>query len=114
MLSAENDIPIIRHAITKKLGAERGVTIYDLVIREVKDCIRVGVITVLDGPGGIQTESRFELPKQFELRHVHNEIDQIAEMIKMARRDFWANGKTLPGSIERQIIGTGMRGLWPE
>lgn len=112
MLLAPRDFPIIRHAIIKKLDAEPGVKICDIKLRERADCVRVGIIAVLDGFDGLVVDSRFELPKQFELRHVHNEIDQIAEQYKFARRDFWSHRRTLPG-IEHQVIGTGMRGLWP-
>jgi hypothetical protein len=112
MLFAGHDNPTIRHAIIKKLDAERGVEINDIQIHTHKDCVRVGILAILDGMDSLIVDSRFELPLQFELRHLHNELDQIAEQYKAARRDFWANGRTMAGSIERRLHGTGLRGLW--
>lgn len=54
--------------------------------------------------------SRFDLPVPFELGHVHDEIDEIAEQCKKARRDFFT--EALPVSEEKRIEGTGLRGRW--
>jgi hypothetical protein len=59
--------------------------------------------------------SRFDLPPLFELRHVHNEIDEIAEQYKAARADFWKHGRVLPAEMpEREMSGTGLRGRWTQ
>ena len=115
MLTAEHDLPIIRHALNKKLGAERGVIMLDPKIQVWDQCIRIEVTTILDEMDGLEVESIFELPLEFELAHLHNEIDEIAEHFKKARADWWKNGRALPpGTLARDLPGTGLRGLWPK
>src|SRR5215469_3153427 len=116
-LSYEHDLPIIRQAIRNKLDNERGVDRVDeAYIRVHKDDdpphISVGVLYQIDN-GKLLVRSRFDLPLHFELRHVHNEIDQIAEKIKQARRIYWLHGCP-PHVPETDLGGTGLRGLWPE
>ena len=114
MLYAPHDLPTIRHSILKRLGAERGVTICDVIIKERKDHVRVAILALLDGFDALRVTSCFELPKEFELIQVHNEIDQIAEQYKAARLDYWAKGRPELGRMESiPLAGTGLRGLWP-
>lgn len=116
MLTYEDE-PTIRHALMKRLEKERGVKICQILIHEHEDCIAVGILATLDDgfDRGIVTRSRFELPRQFALSHLHNEIDEIAEQFKAARRDHM--GRSIAGVIldpETQLSGTGLRGRWPE
>lgn len=105
------DEPTIRNAIMRRLDKERGVEICELKIVPRGDCIRVGILATLDH--ALVLKSVFDLPPSFDYRHLHNEIDEIAEQYKMARRDFWQHGRALPkGQVERQMSGTGLRGRW--
>jgi hypothetical protein len=114
-LRAPNDLVIVRHAILKKIDAEKGVKLVDIVIEPDEDGepphTRIGVLTLIDDT--LIARSRFDLPWEFHLRHVHNEIDQMAEQFKAARLDYWGRGRTLGGKPEVQLAGTGLRGLWP-
>lgn len=109
MLTYEDE-PTIRNAILKRLDAERGVCVCDIFTEPDLDCIRVGVLATVDN--AVVARSRFDLPEQFELAHLHNEIDEIAEQYKAARADFWAKGKELDAP-EHRLAGTGLRGRWP-
>jgi hypothetical protein len=104
-----DDEPTINNAITKRLDAERGVRVCGVFVEPDFDCIRVGVLATLDD--ALVLRSRFDLPEQFEISHLHNEIDEIAEQYKAARADFWAKGKSLD-IPEHQLAGTGLRGRW--
>lgn len=107
------DEPTIRWAILRRLDKEPGVQVCDIPIRDGgKDGIRVGVLAQLDGPDGLIVRSRFDLPEVFELIHIHNEVDEIAEQYKAARADFWKHGR-MPVS-ERAVAGNGIRGRWAQ
>ena len=108
MLGFEDE-PTVRNAIIKRLDRERGVEVHDIMIRNGGDHVAVGVLATLDH--ALVLRSRFDLPASFELRHVHNEIDEIAEQYKRARRDYWSHGRTLPRE-EQHLSGTGTRGRW--
>lgn len=110
MLTGE-DIPTIRNAIQKRLGAERGVTLRDIPIELSEDCIQVGVLATLGET--LIVSSRFDLPSEFEISHLHNEIDEISEHYKTARADFWLNARMM-AEPKRKIPGTGLRGRWHE
>ena len=84
MLTYYDSSVIIENALRKKLDAERGVKILDVKIKPLKDGVGVELEAVLDGL--IETLSRFRLNAEFELVDVHNQIDQIAESFKQARR----------------------------
>src|SRR6266550_2045118 len=105
MLTWEDE-PTIKNAIQKRLGAERGVTICDIPVEADIDCIRVGILAQVDST--LIVRSRFDLPLEFELSHLHNEIDEIAEHYKAARADFWAKGRALE-QPETRLMGTGIR-----
>jgi hypothetical protein len=103
------DEPTIRNAILKRLSVERGIRLLDIKIKRHKDNVAIGVLAQLDTV--LLVRSRFDLPPEFEYTHLHNEIDQIAEQYKCARIDYWRNGR--PEAMpEREVIGTGLRGLW--
>jgi hypothetical protein len=79
-----------------------------------KDHIKVGIEWMVDDL--VHGTSRFDLPPEFELGHVHNEADEIAEQCKEARRSFALRVGTLAdkGSISERFDarGTGARGNW--
>jgi hypothetical protein len=103
-----DDVPTIRHAILKRLDAEPGVQVADIPVELAADCIRVGVLAMLGET--LVVRSRFDLPPEFEIGHLHNEIDEIAEQYKAARADFWKQARMIAG--ERAVKGTGLRGRW--
>jgi len=125
---AEDAGPTIRWAILKRLDKEPGANLID---GSVKHCVpgdlywnfdenrqevavlpffRVGTLIELDRL--ILTRSRFDLPIPFELRHLHNEIDEIAEHFKAVRREFYGRGAPWLAGTEKQLKGNGMRGNW--
>lgn len=105
-----HDTATVRHAILKRLDNERRAKICDIRFAQIPDGVAVGIETLLDGV--IDLWSRFDLPKSFELSHVHNEIDEIAEQYKAARKQYYENGGAFLVQPERQIAGTGLRGRW--
>ncbi len=112
MLTYEN-APTIRHAIMKRLDVEPGVEICDLQIHKHDDHIHVGILALLSQ--AIITRSHFHLPLSFELRHVHNEIDEIAEQYRSARKDFFQTSNAgLIHIAEKTALGTGLRGRWAQ
>lgn len=106
MLTAD-DLPTIRFAIVRRLDLEPGVKICDLKMVPRPGCIAVGVLAMINETAHVI--SRFELPDPFELSHLHDEIDEIAEHVKTARKNAGAGLLELP---ERTIPGTGLRGRW--
>lgn len=113
-----DDNPTIRHAILKRLDAERGVKVCEIKIEPHlldprEPFIAVGVLLEVDRAldGGLLLSGVFHLPAAFELRHLHNEIDEIAESAKSARIDVALTHGTRRG--ERKVmLGTGLRGRW--
>lgn len=129
-----DDEPTIRHAIWKRIKKEPGLDIVDIQIKEVKkgdvvtregqstfapdDHIAVGVWLILTDrtheEGIPDTRSFFDLPPEFSIWQVHNEIDEIVEASKKARK---LAGLKLIWTPKRDgqrepIIGTGLRGRW--
>lgn len=109
-----DDTPTIRNAILKRLDTEPGVQVRDLKIaphlREAPPFIAVGILATIDN--GPILRSVFHLPSVWEHRHLLNEIDQIAEQYKAARKDHFGRGFGLIVTPEKQMLGTGFRGLW--
>lgn len=115
-----NDKPTIKHAIRRRLDEEGKRQVVDVGIEDGKDHIRVGVwIILLDTIGDeglVDVQSTFELPPSFDIKHLHNEIDEIAEACKKAKTEIgiakllWKPEQTEP---RKQLIGTGLRGQWP-
>lgn len=106
----DEDIPTIRNAIYRRLNAEPGVTICDIKFGHGLNYIAVGVLaTIDDGP---ITRSRFDLPIPFEHGHLIEEIDEIAEQFKAARKAHFGSGSGLILTPERQLQGRGLRGRW--
>src|SRR3569623_655363 len=109
------DEPTIRWAISKRLDKAPGVERAETIVRKKKDCIFVGILFHLDKK--LIVKSTFELPHQFDVAHLHNEIDQLAEQLTAARRDHFGRslrGQVLGSGIGAQLAGTGLRGLWSQ
>lgn len=116
MLTYDTGEPIIRRALTRRLDAEPGVRVLEIVIKDMKTHIAIGVQwQVNDLATGM---SIFDLPPQFELSHVHNEADEIAEGCKEARRKFLLQGGKMAdkGAVSEtfEAKGTGRRGNWKQ
>lgn len=113
MLTIEDE-NTVRHAISKRLGAEPGVHVLEIVIKEHKAHIAVGVLW--DVNDVVIGDSIFHLPPSFEIGHIHNEVDEIAEQCKEAKRTFalrlagLSDDYTLSDVIKAK--GTGERGNW--
>ena len=112
-----DDEPTIRHAIMRRLEAENGVKVFTLLIRDHKDFIKAGVGCTVGAPSmlGTQpliTEHLFELPVPFEHSHLINEIDEICEKIKEARKRHFLAGS--PSTPRQHLPGTGLRGRWAQ
>ena len=127
----DEDTPTIRHAINRRLGVEPGVTICDikferyrkgdwyyadpqrpalLVAIAAEPFIRVNMEAEIGLPQSMV--SRFELPIPFEHGHLLEEIDEIAEQYKAARKAHFGHGSGLILTPERQLQGSGLRGRW--
>lgn len=104
-----DDEPTVKAAIEKRFGREKGVRILDVRMAKGAESLSVGVSAELDG--ALHLRGMFELPPSFDYRHLHDEIDQLSEQAKEARRDFWRRGR--PDAVDNvALTGTGMRGLW--
>ncbi len=104
------DTPTIRNAIHKRLGKERGVTICEIKFWQHEDCISVGVLATVDE--GPITRSLFDLPPEWDIRHLWDEIDEVAEQMKAARKAHFGRGGLPMAKPEVQLAGTGLRGRW--
>lgn len=126
-----SDTPSIRFALHRRLDHEPGVQIVDIKFEKYKagdrytadlggkiwavanePFIRVGVLATLGGT--ILTRSRFDLPVPFEIGHLRNEIDEIAEQYKAARKEYFGRGHGVILTPETQLRGTGLRGRWAD
>lgn len=109
-----DDEPIIRRSIQRRLGTEPSVKLLDIKIVDKGAWIAVSVEAELNDK--IHVTSVFDLTPQFELTHVHNECDEIAEQYKEARRKMLFTGPNLPdlnAISERHVAsGNGRRGNW--
>lgn len=108
-----SDEPIIRRAISRRLDSVPGLRTLEVLVKDHKQHITVGVNWQMNDL--VIGNSVFDLPPQFELGHVHNEADEIAEQAKAARKQFLLYG-AMPakGSISETYTakGTGRRGNW--
>ena len=125
MLTSEDDATI-RFALRWRLDSEPGATVLEptlvqaikrgewytdvktrLDVQAREDFIRV---VVLIGLGlTISLRSEFHLPDPFEHGHLVNEIDEIAECLKRARKDAFLSP---PSTEVRHVTGSGARGKW--
>lgn len=125
MLTSE-DIPTIRWAIRWRLDSEPGAYVLEptlvqpikrgewytdvktrLDVQAREDFIRVVVMVGLGMT--VHTQSEFHLPDPFEHGHLLNEIDEIAESLKKARKGAFTSPLA---SAVRKVDGTGARGNW--
>lgn len=125
----EADTPTIRFAIIRRLDTEPGVKICDLKFEKygkgdryrdldsggelkiaAEPFIRVGLVAEVGSV--IVTRSVFDLPVPFSHQHLVNEIDEIAEQHKAARKDFFGRGNGVILTPEKQLKGSGTRGRW--
>ena len=120
MLTIE-DKPTIKNAIMRRLDNEPGVAVVSIDFRDNEDgSLRVHVwllrTDTIQEFGMVDTHSDFDLPKEFHHSHLINEIDQIAEHSKEAKRQ--AGGRLIyrPEFLRGRepVTGTGLRGLWPQ
>ena len=115
MLTYEDE-PTIRNAITKRLGKEPGVALYEVKATDRTTHIHVAVGMILTdratNGGVVDVTSEFDLPPSFDLIQLHNEIDEIAEGVKEARRKAGLRVLYMPGQHREAVKGTGMRGHW--
>ncbi len=114
MLTLEEDEPIIRNALTKRLDSEPGVRVLEVTAKAHPQHIAVGVEWMVADI--VHGTSLFHLPPQFEISHVLNECDEIAEACKEAKRTFALRLAGLPdeGAKSERFTakGTGPRGHW--
>lgn len=115
------DEATIRNAITKRLHEDGKTEIADIQIINKPDAdpphIQVGIWFVLKDriqvEGLIDPRSFFDLPAEFERRHLLNEIDEIAEQLKVVRKETAIASLVMRGPQPRQVVvGTGLRGRW--
>ena len=125
MLTSE-DAPTIRFAIRWRLDSEHGAYVLEptlvqpikrgewytdvnsrLDVQAQEDFIRVAVLIGLGMT--VHVRSEFHLPDPFEHGHLLNEIDEIAESLKKARKDAFTSPLAAP---VRKVVGTGVRGNW--
>lgn len=135
MLTAD-DTPTIRFALQRRLGKEPWVQICDLKFEKYRlgdwyvtdprkaslmavatvPFVRVNLVIdifVRDEKGDpVPVISCFDMPVPWELGHLHNEADEIAEFCKAQRRLILGTGKALVIAPEKQLGGTGIRGNW--
>lgn len=114
MLTYEDE-PTIRFALMRRLDKEPGVEICDLRVEphlsEDPPFIAVGLVALLGKL--LITRSTFHLPPVFEHRHLLNELDEIAEQYKAARKEYFRGGMVMKAS-EHELAGTGLRGRWAQ
>jgi hypothetical protein len=126
-LLTADDIPTIEWAIRRRLDTEPGAFVFipilaqpyakgewylpnpevEIYAQAGEPFIRVGVMIKLGET--ILLRSKFDLPDPFEHGHLLNEVDQLAEQCKQARKGFFTSGLT---KRERKLPGTGLRGGW--
>lgn len=114
MLTYETGEPLIKRSIQRRVGKETGVSILETIVKKHKRHIAVGVLCHINDK--IILKSVFDLPLEFELLHVHNECDEIAEACKEARKNLLFTG---PSMVDLKAMsqtyaakGTGRRGNW--
>lgn len=114
MLTLADDEPTLRNAIMKRLDQEPGVRVLDIQTKAHPNHIAVGVEWMVNDL--VHGTSVFHLPPSFEIGHIHNEVDEIAEGCKESKRKFALHLAGLPdeGSKSERFIakGTGERGNW--
>lgn len=117
------DEATIRNAILKRLHEPGKTEIADIQVinqpEAIPPHIQVGIWFVLKDriqvEGLIDPRSFFDLPAEFERRHLLNEIDEIAEQLKVVRQETQLIGLVFDPSKaqpRKVVVGTGLRGRW--
>lgn len=111
MLTYE-DKPSIKYGIEKRLGKESGVSVLEILVTKHRACITVGVLYIVDAHDDqkLIMRSTFDLPLEFYLKQVHNQIDEMCEQVKFARKDYGITRCLY--QKEKPVPGTGRRGAW--
>lgn len=112
MFLTHNDTATIRNILENRLNTLTRTRILDWRVRHNSECVRIGVLLNVDDLK-LCVSGWFELPLVFEKRQLENEIDEIAEGVKEARRR-----AILTRALEGQEVmlapdtlpGTGLRG----
>lgn len=98
-----------------RIGGVPGVTgFYFFELKHLQDCIRVRLS--LDVRGGFYDDMKLRVNSEFELkpncskREVLNELDEIAEAVRIARLE--SKWKPAMHSGMATLPGTGVRGRW--
>lgn len=119
MLTYEDE-PTIRNAMMKRLDDKtKGMGVADIIIVHQDNCIKVAVwVIIIDriqNEGLIDVRSHFDLPESFDIKHLHNEIDEIYDGCQKAREAAKTRLLWNPGADQRKpVLGTGLRGRWPQ
>lgn len=118
------DEATIRNAIWKRLHEPGKTEMADIQVENHRDAspahIRVGIWFILKDriqhEGLIDPRSFFDLPAEFTHGHLLNEIDEIAEQLKVIRKETGRVGLVFKALTVFQrrtaVIGTGLRGRW--
>ena len=118
---AYDDWPTIKNAIQKRVGAEPGIRVVDIKIKNLGDpkspegeFIKIGVEVLIDSHW--EAFSVTELPKEFQHIHLLNQIDEMIESFKAARLNGWKKGEIsdVKNPTLNRLPGTGLRGHWPK
>ena len=110
-----NDTPTIRFAIQRRLDKEPGIDYVHTTFAKFPGS-HITVLVELHlgwvGEKLFHMRSTFDLPDPFEHGHLLDEIDQVAEQAKAARKDYFGRGAGIVLNPQVQLAGTGQRGLW--
>ena len=116
MLSAKTDKPTIRNAIFKRFTDDLGIIIADIAFKDLPDGVRVNVWLLdsrhIQTAGLLDIQGQFDLPEQFQHSHLLNELDEIAEGVKEARRKTGIAILVAAPTYRQPVKGTGLRGRW--
>ncbi len=111
LLLSARDEPTIRHIIDSRLTSLSNVAILEIKIKQALGCVKIAILLDVDHLR-LVLDSYFELPLYFERTALLNEIDEIAEGIKLARLETLVCSDVRPEPLTRQLPGSGIRGRW--
>lgn len=115
------DEATIRNTLWNKLHEPGKTEIADIQVINHPDAvpphIQVGIWFVLKDriqvEGLIDPRSFFDLPAEFDRKHLLNEIDEISEQLKVVRQETAMASLVMRGPQPRKVVvGTGLRGRW--
>lgn len=110
-----DDTPTIRRAIMKRLDRSLGIESVDMKFAKFPGSHVAAHLEIVAGWIGekvFTVHAVFDLPDPCEHAHLLDEIDQVAEQVKAARKDFFGRGPGVIRTPRTQLAGTGRRGLW--